>query len=232
MKQIIITMGLISGLLGLLGCDNKTSDKTNQTDTSKVETINPNDILFTTPTLENALPEFESKTDTSNLHFHEDDWRQIEFISKNQKNQIDSEILKIKDIYDKFSHKGDTYTAFKQVAIRESIKEPLTLSFSKLKSYLTGNSIKLKGVTLDGNTGQVKNGFSFKTGGVEFYGVVENDNVKTLCIYSADSEEQLKASFDKLSKLSKTENLYLVDWIKMKVLDENSIRTELLTDEK
>ncbi len=61
-KQTLI-MGLLTGLLGFFGCNNKATDKTSQGDTSKVVTMNPNDILFTTSTL-NALPDFKEKTDT------------------------------------------------------------------------------------------------------------------------------------------------------------------------
>ncbi len=78
-------MGLLSGLLGIFGCgDNNTTDKATKNDTTKIQTINPNHILFTTPTLNNALPDFKEKTDTFSF-FHEDEWRQIEFVSKSQK---------------------------------------------------------------------------------------------------------------------------------------------------
>jgi len=127
-------MGLLTGLLGLFGCNSKSNGKVPKSDTSEVEYMNPNDILFTIPTLNNSLPNFKDKTDSC-ASFHEDEWRQIEFISKDQKSSIDKEIAKIKDIYDNFSHKSETYTAFKNVAVRDLINQPLSIEFSKLKSY-------------------------------------------------------------------------------------------------
>jgi hypothetical protein len=83
MKQLLIFMGLLSGLLTFLGCNNPKQNKIIATDTSgTVQTINPNELLMTIPTIENTFPDFENKTDTNNLKILEDDWRQIEFISK------------------------------------------------------------------------------------------------------------------------------------------------------
>jgi hypothetical protein len=42
-----------------------------------------------------------------------------------------------------------------------------------------------------------------------------------------ENKESLKPAIESLSKLLKDEKLYLVDWIHMKVIDENSVMTEL-----
>lgn len=224
-------MGLLSGLFTFFGCGVRTDKKAVQQDSANVKTINLNDILYTTPTLENALPEFEDKVDTSNMQFHEDDWRQIEFLSKDQKSSIDKEVAKIKDVYDNHSHKGDTYTAFKKVEVRELITQPLTIDFSKLQTYLSDKKITLRGVSLHNNPGQVKNGFSFSVNGIDYYGQFdETKKVKWFCIYSADSQESLRSSIDKLSKLLASEKLYLVDWRQMKVFDETNIKTDFVTN--
>lgn len=226
-------MGLLSGLLTFFGCGDK-AEKTNvQQDTSNVKTINLNDILYTTPTLENALPEFEDKMDASNMQFHEDDWRQIEFLSKDLKSSIDKEITKIKDVYDNHSHKGDTYTAFKKVTVRDLITQPLSIDFSELQACLSDKKLTINGLSLHNNPGQVKNGFSFSANGIDYYGQLDDTKkVKWFCIYSVDSQESMKASIDKLSKLLATENLYLVDWRQMQVFDETNIKTDFVINEK
>jgi hypothetical protein len=226
-------MGLINGLLGRFGRGNGKTDNKSSGQDSSVQNMNFHDILFTTPTLENTLPDFEDKTDTSNFQFHEDDWRQIEFLSKNQKSSIDKEIAKIKDIYDNHSHKSGTFTGFKEVAVRNLITQPLTIDFFKLKSYLTDKNIIINGLSLYNNPGQVRNGFSFFAKGIEYYGQLDdNKKVKWFCIYWADSQESLKSSIDNLSKLLETEKLYLVDWRLMKIFDETNIKTDFVTDYK
>lgn len=232
MTKPTLLMGLLTGLLGLFSCgDNKTSDKKSQDATTSEQKIDLSNALYTTPTIENALPDFKEKTEVC-AFFHEDFWRQIEFISKDQKSSIDKEIAKIKDIYDNHSHKGADYMGFKNVAVRDLITKPLSIDFSKLKSYLTDKPVEMQGLGLENNPGQVKGGFYFSIDGVNYYGLVDNNVVKTFCIYSADSDQALKTSADKLSKLLETEKLYLVDWRAMNVFDETNIKTDLVKDVK
>ena len=133
------------------------------------------------------------------------------------------EIAKIKDIYANFSHNTDTYVDFKKVALRDVIEQPLTINFSRLKLYLAVNNTNITGLSFYNNFGEVKNGFSFIVNGINYYGVVDHNTVKTFCIHSVDKKENLSPSIENLSKLLKDENLYLVDWRQMKVMDENSI---------
>ena len=71
-------------------------------------------------------------------------------------------------------------------------------------------------------------GFFFNVNGVNYYGLVDNNIVKTFCIYSADSDQDLKASTVNLAKFLATENLYLIDWRAMHVFDETNIKTDLV----
>ena len=219
-------MGLISGLLSFFGCNNQKESKIIATDSSgNVQTINTKDILMTIPTIENTFPDFESKTDTNNLKILEDDWRQIEFISKDQKASIDQEIDSITYIFEHEMHQGKDYSAFKNLHVRRLITKPISLSFEKIKSYLGDTKNEIVGITVNGNSGQVKNGFSISSEGLNYYGVKDdNNNVFALCFYGADTEKDLVKSIGKVSKLLATEKLYLVDWIHRKVVDEKNIK--------
>jgi hypothetical protein len=228
MSYKLIIMGILSGLIGVLGCgENKTKGKKPQVDKGKVESINPNDILFTTPTINNGLPSFITKTDSC-VSFHEDEWRQIEFISKSQKTYIDAEIAKIKDIYDNHSHKNDGYVAFKNIAARTLITKPLQIKFNELKSLLSDSPLKTYGLGLESNPGQVNGGFYFSVNGVNYYGIADNNIVSVFGIYGADSEAELRVSSNTLAKLLEAEKLFLVDWRAMHVFDEINIKTDLV----
>lgn len=228
MKKKLVIISLLVGLLSLIGCNSNTSKTTLPDETPKdLSTINPNDLLYTTATLNDALPEFVENTEKC-ASFHEDFWRQIEFISKDQKAAIDKEILKIKDVYDNHAHKSETYTGYKKVAVRNLITQPLKIEFSKLKSYLGNKEISIGCLGLENNPGKVKNGFFFSLDSINYYGLLENNMVTTLCIYSADSESALRSATSRLSNLLAAERLYFVDWSAMNVFDEKSIRTELV----
>ena len=229
MKCFSLLLAHFSGLIILIGCaDNNNKSTTSNTDSSKAQAVDLSNALFTTPTIENALPDFKEKTDSC-FSFHEDDWRQVEFISKNQKALIDKEIEKIKNIVDNQSQKGEGYIGYKSVAVRTLIPMPLSVDFPKLKSFLTDEPILVQGLGLDNNSGQVSGGFFFNTKGVGYYGIVDNTNtVKTLGIYSVDSEQEMKEATIYLAKFMVAEDLYLVDWTAMNVFDEVTIKTDLV----
>lgn len=226
MKQLLLIIGFASGLLSFFGCNNNKESKIIATDSSgNVLTIDPNELLMTIPTIENTFPDFENKTDTNNLIILEDDWRQIEFVSKSQKTLIDQEIDSITYIFEHEMHQGKDYSAFKNLYVRRLITKPISLTFEKVKSYLGDPKNEISGITVNGNNGQVKNGFSIFSQGLNYYGIRDdNNNVSVLCFYGADSGDDLVKSIDKVSKLLATENLYLVDWIHRKIVDENNIK--------
>jgi hypothetical protein len=226
MKQPLIFMGLIGGLLSLFACNNQKESKIIATDSSgNVQTINPNELLMTIPTIENTFPDFENKTDSNNLNILKDDWRQIEFISKDQKTSIDQEIDSITYIFEHEMHQGKDYSAFKNLHVRRLITKPISLSFEKVKYYLGDTKNEIAGISVNGNGGQVKNGFSISSEGLSYYGVKDdNNNVSVLCFYGADTDKDLVRSIAKVSKLLATEKLYLVDWIHRKVVDEKNIK--------
>ncbi|MES2617773.1 MAG: hypothetical protein V4613_07840 [Bacteroidota bacterium] len=227
MKINTSIIGSLALAIALLGCNNGPATKTSPKDSAKTTTtIDPNALLFTSATINDALPAFEEKKDTCTF-INEDEWRQIEFISKDYKTDIDKEIADIKNIYDNFSHDGETYSAYKKIAVRKLITQPLSIDFSKLKAYLTNKAISMEGLAIENNPGKVKGGFFFTVNGISYYVVVDNNTVKTFCIYSCDSDAELKAGSVQLAKLLEKEKLYLVDWRAMQVYDEVTIKTQL-----
>lgn len=226
MKNFIAFIALISCVLTFLSCNNHKQNKMIATDNSgNVQTINPNDLLMTVPTIENTFPDAENKTDSNNLKILEDDWRQIEFVSKNQKALVHQEIDSITYIFEHEISKGKDYSAFKKLHVRRLITKPVSIVFEKIKSYLGNPKSDVAGITVNGNNGQVQNGFSMSSKGLNYYGVKDNsNNVSVLCFYGADTEKDLVKSTDKLAKFLEQENLYLVDWIHRKVIDEKNIK--------
>jgi hypothetical protein len=194
-----------------------------QRDSSNMSTVNPNTMRFAIPTINDALPEFTAKVDTC-AFFHEDDWRQIEFVSKDQREAIGYEFLKIQNVYER----SDSTNGFSDVAVRTLITKPLSIKLSTLKSYLTSKKIKMLGLGLENNEGQVKDGFFVEIEGVNYYGIANDGIVSTLGIFSVKGESELRAATKKLAKLLKAEKLYLVDWKYMNLYDEINIESDLL----
>jgi hypothetical protein len=207
--KLLIYMGILSGLLSFFSCDNSKQSKIiTTTESGKDTTINVNDILFSIPTIENAFPNFEGEVDSTGLSILEDDWRQIEFISKDQMSSINTELDSINYIFDQKSHRGPNYIGFKDIYVRKLIKTPLFIPISTIITYLGDPDIKISGLNIFNNIGKVKNGF---------------------CLYEAEPDEFLSGSIERISKFLKSQNLLLVQWTHAKVFNENNIQ-ELVSD--
>lgn len=194
----------------------------------RVQKISLDKIINSITTLEGNMPELILKTDAEPAcEMHEDDWRQIEFVSKSQKPAIDEEIAKIKDVYDNHCIRGNGYIGFKKISVRTLITKPLAIDFFKIKTYLANKDIRTGGVSFFGFSDQIINkainGFSFLADGIIYYGELGQDNkVKWLCV-SWIIKKDVDPSAGKLSKLLAEENLYLVDWQRREIFDEANI---------
>jgi hypothetical protein len=96
-------------------------------------TMDPNKILFSTPTLNDAIPAtVQGSTATADcIQLHEDDWRQFEFIPTSLKSDVDAELAHISVIWDKQSVPlGDAQTAFREVHVRKRIPQALKIPMS------------------------------------------------------------------------------------------------------
>ncbi len=188
-------------------------------------------LLFSTATVNNGLPVLIGESDSTVPTFNEDEWRQIEFISKDFVTEIDSEFVGIRNIYDNKSFKGGTYMSFTDVAVRTLIPKPINISYAKLLKTFKQNDKELQPIGMYQNEGTVANSFSFKLKGLTFYGIKESSgNVNTFCIFGAETPESIKTNLPLLSNFLKSENLYLVDWRAVNRYDEKTILTDLLRE--
>jgi hypothetical protein len=93
-------------------------------DNNEVDTLDPNKILFSTPTLNDAIPttvEGGAIRDGC-IQLHEDDWRQFELVSAGLKPEVDAELLDIIAIWDNHSVPlGNSGTAFREVHVRKRL---------------------------------------------------------------------------------------------------------------
>lgn len=191
-------MGIFDKLFGR-------TKKTEQ-ETEKVEMINPNDIWFTTPTISNEFPQTIPLTQQTELdiHIHEDDYRQNEFLNLSSLPLVEQEINAIKDVWKNHSKKSDDYTLFKNCHVRNKIGSPnLKIDFSELKTILKSNSFGQ--VIINGEV--LVNGFAIKTLNTTYFGTLNNDIVSELCI-----AEWNENTTNEILKINKAYNLIFANW--------------------
>ena len=151
---------------------------------SKVEYMNPKDLLYSLPTISDELPGTTDSNSFSGESFSilEDDWRQFEFLKKSSSTLIEIECSKIEELKKEHSRKvDDSFTAFTNCHVRDSIGHPeLEVELSDLQEVLS--VAEVGGLQFHGSSLFVNKGFSLTTPKSVFFGLVEDGIVQELCI--------------------------------------------------
>ena len=108
---------------------------------NKVEYVNPENILYSLPTISNELPDVEetARFQEFELSILADDWRQNEFLPVAAAPRIAEEVAAIEDIWHHHSDSADEdgLQTFRQLHVRATIGEPaLALDLAQLKAVL------------------------------------------------------------------------------------------------
>ncbi|MBS2030510.1 MAG: hypothetical protein JST54_21590 [Deltaproteobacteria bacterium] len=164
--------------------------------------LDPSKILFSLPTIEDALPPTQPGDRTSARVLFADDWRQTELIAPSLRAEIDAELADIRAI--RSSGRG---AGFPEIHIRKRIPAPLAGTDIQLEDVAVGPQ---KGLTVEDEPGVVQGGFVFDLGDGTLYGRVDGGRV---VILAADGVEE-----ELLTALAKKLGLLLVDWLGARVV--------------
>ena len=183
----------------------------------KIGQFDPGNILFTLPTISNEFPIIADTAlfDSFRTNFHEDDWRQREFLNRSSLPVVKAEINGIKEIWENHNKKVDgNFNAFTKVHVRKSIGLPgLNIDFKKLQTLL---AVTQAGSAFIDRQGFLENGFSFETGNTTYAGVVLNGVVTELCILTF-KENTIK----EIAAINRTFNVIHVDWYNGHIIDDH-----------
>ena len=180
---------------------------------SPVQMVNPNDILFSLPTINDGMCGLQKASSLDEmLVIHEDDWRQIEFISGKLLEDIESEMKGIRIIHET-KRKGPGFTG---LHARKLIEKPLggiTISYFALKSLFTVSK-EFRGFGFGSPMVIAERGFAFETkDGLKFYGVLNQEGVVIfLCLANTDGFA------DQCGKLMKMFHLVGVNWCRCQII--------------
>jgi hypothetical protein len=203
--------------VALAGCSRPNDSVNSKAATSQpgvIVTMDPNDILFTTPTLNDAIPATrEGSTVASNcIQLHEDDWRQFEFVAANMKPAIDAELTDIGAIWDKESVPlSGSGTAFRKVHVRKRIPNPLSISMS-LDEFEALVGQKTGPMTFFGYDGVLRDVHAVNIDKLVVYAVIRDGNVTTIGLDAVDRLKLPAEFLDRLSKFVQDQNVMLVHW--------------------
>lgn len=177
------------------------------------EKIDPQKLLYTTPTINDAIPIelVANSTAQSGIVTHEDNWRQFEFISSRYKKQIESELSSIDGIWKNESVKTGDYTAFRKVHVRKLIPAPLALPFS-VTDFSTLFGQKPSSFAFLGSSQALRNVYAIRCGGFSFYAEIVDGKLLTLGIDPNDKPSFSHDAIFRLETFIRKNELVLVHW--------------------
>lgn len=180
-----------------------------------VEVVNPKDILFSLPTINDRMfPMRKVASLEGVLVIHEDDWRQVEFISEKWASEVEKELQSIRSIHET-KRKGMGFTS---LHVRKLIERPIdedALPYERLKKqFAIAKEFAGFGGQAGGQMAIAENGFAFETTeGHRFFGILnQKRNVVFLCMAGGDGFDE------ECNALMKSFKLLGVDWCKGYVL--------------
>lgn len=179
----------------------------------KIEKMDPAKILFSLPSICDQIPPLGIVPLSGNDYvLHEDDWRQLEFVSQQFAQETTEEIEAIRQIHEQ--HAAEY--GWRKIHVRSRLAIPIS-------SHLTihevaqgfGLSSNLSGVSYSKANNRIESGYSFTAkDGQKFYGL-EADGIVTVL---AVAREKLSSTpFDSIElarKIASKFGLDLVAWCK------------------
>lgn len=220
-------MSLLSMILTFFGCN-----RIPESNEGEIEMIDSNNILMTVSTIENSLPGTNGLSkDSLDLNLLEDDWRQIEFISKKHEAKVIQELDSINYIIDNESVEvGEDMFAFKDLHVRKLIPNPLDvgLTLNEFQSYFS--SFKSGSLSFN-QIGKVNNGIYFNLSNFQLYGLVDDSKITVLGFYGLTSWENLKVFNAEIKNMMSKYDLILVDWRARKIINKDEFSSYLIPSE-
>ena len=176
----------------------------------RIEMIDPGDILYSLPSICDAIPSLNNQPLSGNeFVLAEDDWRQFELVSTDLAKEVDDEIEKIRLIHENSS----TDVGWREIHVRSKPELPIACALG-LGDFC--NAMHLPnpphGVTYHGAQSQIADGYAFTTNGLTVYGVAQRSEVQTIAFdqYSDTSADAKTVAW--LKSLARELNLDLVYW--------------------
>jgi hypothetical protein len=179
---------------------------------SKIMMMPVKDILYTLPTIYDALPAMQDAplpSDDDNVFLiHADFWRCVEFVPTSYRDGIEKECLGIANIH---QHHREGM-GFNKMYVRTKPATPMAglLRLSELQALFQGSHV-FEELAFWNEPGRAQNTFAFRYGMWVMYGDHDGESVQSLAI--GPKPEAAWLPLDPFLTLMRIYDLYLVDWI-------------------
>jgi hypothetical protein len=219
----IVAIAIVAALLGLAGVwwTRRRAPSSAAAGAGEVRMVDPRELLFSLPTLADGVPpvvpDDELGAESNAAVLHEDDWRQVDFASEDDRRRFEGQLAAIR------SHK-ERYRAglgFRRVFVRPDPPGPLAgggITLTELARELGARApmpVYLRG---GGSVGKAAGGFAVEVPGVGFvYGTEQGGRVGTLGLALVGAHPEL-GEIEALTRLSDRFDVLLVDWLRQETV--------------
>jgi hypothetical protein len=179
----------------------------------EIEHVAPENILYSLPTICDAIGSpGEEPRDGTELVIHEDDWRQIEFVSEALSSEVDRQFHMIAEIYESASVGEPPNVAFRNLHVREQPESPLTerIALTTLARLLGHHSTPIA-LAYQGSGFRIVDGYAYGIGASWLYGNAPNGMVESISLAFGDAPVDTDCIVN-LRHLATQLNLELVFW--------------------
>jgi hypothetical protein len=190
----------------------------------RLTTVSPQDVLYSLPTICDALPVVgPMPAPVDCLEFHEDDWRQVELVSRSQAMTVDTELDAIQIVYEQHGIRDSDgrVIGFNKIHVRPG--DPLieSVSWQRLRELLVPSSHEYGGVQFRGSAEMAFGSFALGVGPLVWYGLTAHDNVTVLGLTFATDDGPI--STEAIEPVLREFDLALVDWCRCAAIGPDSV---------
>lgn len=179
----------------------------------------PGEFLFSLATINDEIGTVKQNLPSSDaFEVHEDDWRQLEFISRRYLNIVRQEFTRIEAIHQQ--HRSGA--AFKRMHVRSSIPAPLEGVPITKDAIEDGFRVtdEYRGVTITNYGGLVELSFALEAAEVGvLWGELDSaGQIAALNLTPPGGQHTLTAPLPEVTQFCAAHSLMLVDWLGMRIL--------------
>lgn len=188
-------------------------------------------ILYSLPTVCDPVPVADGPAVREAYLSHEDDWRQVEFVSRAYADVVDTELDAIRAVYrdhGRTDEHGEVY-AFDSIYIRRLPAEPISdpPPLEELARGLPPPQRVYEAVSYSAAGPSVPASFAMAYGAVVVYGLARSGHAEVLCLRTTGLAEDGGRLARDLAAFMRERDLMLVDWPRCLILTADNV-TEYL----
>lgn len=168
-----------------------------------VETVDPQTVLYSLPTIEDAIAPLTAGDHAAAILIAPDDWRQVEFVRAMHRAAVLAEFTEIGRI--KREHQQGS--GFDAIHVRKGVPEPLRGARLRRVELEQAIGAAAKPLALRGQKGVVAGGFAIPDTEAMVYGLAQDGEVVVMGLFGYFAD-----TIGKLHALALARGLVFVDW--------------------